>query len=381
MRRVSLTALLGALSVAISAGVNAGPIDNLQPGQWYEVPNSHLEGVLPNPLPPGSPSAIMDAWSGGAYDTRRDRLIVWGGGHGDYSGNEVYAFDINSLTWSRIWGPTDPSIIPTLPCSFSADAYADGNPVSRHTYDGLEYLPNQDVFLAHGGSGWCLGGMRYDTWHFNVGTLTWTETTEAPDHTTAPPQSAYDPVTGHAFIRTYNRLYEYDPDSHSWTLRSTTDGGSCYEAACSYDPTRKYFVLTGQNGETRYYNLSNTGLATLQPAPTSGDKTMEGVQGPGFEYDPVIDRMVAWKGGTDVYVLNLDTWVWTRITPSAGNTVVPTASPSAGTWGRFRYVPSKNAFVTVNRIDGNVYFYKLSTGGGAPSDTTPPSAPGSLRAR
>jgi hypothetical protein len=38
----------------------------------------------------------MAAWGGGAHDTKRDRLIVWGGGHGDYGGNELYAFDVNT---------------------------------------------------------------------------------------------------------------------------------------------------------------------------------------------------------------------------------------------------------------------------------------------
>src|SRR5262249_55208648 len=78
--------------------LSTSTIDSLQAGQWFQVPNSNLSAVLPNPLPPGNPVNIMAAWSGGAYDTTRDRLIIWGGGHADYAGNEIYVFDVNSLT-------------------------------------------------------------------------------------------------------------------------------------------------------------------------------------------------------------------------------------------------------------------------------------------
>jgi hypothetical protein len=52
-----------------------------------------------------------------------------------------------------------------------------------------------------------------------------------------------------------------------------------------------------------------------------------------------------------------------------------------GTYGRFQYVPSKNAFVVVSSIDQDVYIRKLSAGSGAPSDSIPPSVPASFRPR
>jgi hypothetical protein len=33
-------------------------------------------------------------------------------------------------------------------------------------------------------------------------------------------------------------------------------------------------------------------------------------------------------------------------------------------YGRWRYVPSVNAFITVTSVDADVYFYKLSSGTG-----------------
>ena len=54
-------------------------------------------------------AAAISAWSGGAYDSGRRRMLVWGGGHDDYWGNELYAFDLGTGTWQRI---TEPSTIP-----------------------------------------------------------------------------------------------------------------------------------------------------------------------------------------------------------------------------------------------------------------------------
>jgi hypothetical protein len=149
-------------SVNLPAAQAQNILDDLAPGHWYEIPNTHLEAVLPDPLPPGmtGPSSIMIAWSGGAYDTKRDRLIVWGGGHNDYGGNEIYTFDINSLKWSRVWGPS-PDIPdgvdgPDMLCGI--ETYDDGNPRSRHTYEGLEYIPTTDKFWSQGGSLYCGGG-------------------------------------------------------------------------------------------------------------------------------------------------------------------------------------------------------------------------------
>src|SRR3990172_7447090 len=65
-------------------------IDNLSPGEWYQIPSSKLNqsGVFPPPgVPLGNGPDFFFQWSGGAYDTKRDRLIIWGGGHADYGGD------------------------------------------------------------------------------------------------------------------------------------------------------------------------------------------------------------------------------------------------------------------------------------------------------
>ena len=86
-----------------------GTVDlvNMPANSWLSVPNTRMDAVAPSasqyPNIQGveGVSAVMDDWCGAAFDTRRNRLIVWGGGHNGYYGNELYAFDVDLLKWFR----------------------------------------------------------------------------------------------------------------------------------------------------------------------------------------------------------------------------------------------------------------------------------------
>jgi hypothetical protein len=55
--------------------------------------------------------------------------------------------------------------------------------------------------------------------------------------------------------------------------------------------------------------------------------------------------------------------MWVRVPPGAGNRVIPTANAN-GTYGRFRYASTVNAFLLVSEHDGPVWAYRLSPGSG-----------------
>lgn len=136
------------------------------------------------------------------------------------------------------------------------------------------------------------------------------------------------------------------------------------------DPKRRVFVAVG-SGAVRMWDLTTW---TYSEIITGGDSSIVSAPAPGFEYDPVIEKFVAWSGGADVYVLDMDTRTWTRRPPASTNSVVPTAvTASGGTFGRFRYIPSKNAYITVNSVFQNAYVYKLSAGGSPPALTVSPA--------
>ena len=68
---------------------------NLAPG-WTKLPTT-----APNGAPPGG----IAAYSGMAVDDRGHRLFLFGGGHNDYFGNEVWRLTLNTFEWSRDYAP------------------------------------------------------------------------------------------------------------------------------------------------------------------------------------------------------------------------------------------------------------------------------------
>ena len=94
------------------AGARSSALDTLAPMTWFEVPNSAVStsGEMYQ-FPAGrhfgnSPHIRFFDESGASYDSLRNRMVVFGGGHGDYAGNEIMVFDIESLRWMRISDPS-----------------------------------------------------------------------------------------------------------------------------------------------------------------------------------------------------------------------------------------------------------------------------------
>lgn len=363
-----------------------GPIDSLLPGHWYEAPGTHLSAVDPCPANDCSYSgvegqaAVMTNWSGGAYDTTRDRLMVWGGGHGGYAGNEVYAFDVNSLHWQRLSEPSPIGAGDPAPPNTNSH-YADGRPAARHTYDYLEYVPSVDRFFTFGAGGTYGGAgvFGYTVDAFDPASHVWSP--RAPilpaDTGYSGPigaKAVYDARTGWVWYHNTlsGNLKRYEPLTDTW--HNHAPSYVRYGSTAAIDPDLRLLVMVGGGDGT----AANPGLAVwwlrtpnrppFTPA-VQGDATLQGAEAPGFVYDPVSRQFIGWSGGTAVYALRppaypyTDTWTWTKIPAAQGNTVTPSAPDPRGTYGRFRYVPSKNAFVLVNRTTENVYAYKLPVPG------------------
>jgi hypothetical protein len=93
---------------------------------------------------------------------------------------------------------------------------------------------------------------------------------------------------------------------------------------------------------------------------TTGGAAIIEADGPGIDYDPATDSMVAWAGGAP-WTLDLATKTWTQRSASGAPT---TPQPSGGTFGRWRYIARLNVFILVNDVDEDVVFYKHSGGCG-----------------
>ena len=302
---------------------------------------------------------MIEAWGGGTYDTTRNRLMLWGGGHNDYYGNEVYAFDVPSFTWLRLTNP-DLDFELYMDC---AEKHASGNPRSRHTYGGLLYLPTLDRLWAHGGALACgAGGDSDSTWLFDPNTNTWLDTAATGTisggyYSTLQEAAVFDSLTNQVYlVPGSSQLARYDVAGNSWS--ELDDAQSNWGSRdCAIDPVRRILICIGQT-DVWAYDLTARDFTRVDWETTGGDLIVNDTSGIGLDYDPVTDRMVAWNGGA-VYSLNMDTRIWTAKDP-----VGSPPGNSAGIYGRWTYIPAYNVFMVVTRADDNVYFYKNSAGGG-----------------
>jgi hypothetical protein len=355
-----LARVLLAVALASSVAAGADAVDPA-PGHWVKIPGSRLDqqaGVFPpSPTPPGNPGNILAAWSGAAYDSKRERILFNGGGHGDYAGNEVYALDVNTFRWSRVWGPS-PQIPPKL--DDGPSEYPDGNPASVHTYDGLNYIPGLDKLWRGGGSLWSgSGGGTNATWMMDLAQNRWQRVADSRVLGVSV-ASEYDPVGKRVYaFSDKNILGEYDPEKNRW--REIGDIGHGEEQVAAIDPERRLFVRVG-NGDVSYCNVRSGTIRTAHP--TRGPQNVVKARGPGFVYDSSIKKLVGWAGGTSVFALDASAWTWSEIKAASDNAVTPPVIHSDGpdkilVMSKFLYIPSKNFYVLVQTVDTEVYVLRL----------------------
>ena len=134
---------------------------------WVRVNNNRFQDVwtptgllvsstkAPDSMPWG-PNGIITAFSGFAWDSRRGDLIIYGGGHAAYGGNDVYRWRGTTLNWERMSLPSDISSLGSSYAWLTVDG-PNASPQSHHTYDGSIYLPIVDRFLTFGGAGFNAG--------------------------------------------------------------------------------------------------------------------------------------------------------------------------------------------------------------------------------
>jgi len=394
---VGLCALAFANQATAADHLNA-IIQKMPVNSWYEVPNSALgndpaeaqDSDFPG-IWRGNNKSVngIFPWSGGAFDTKRDRLLLWGGGHHAYYGNEIYAFNLKNFTWDRLTDPSPPwdPGVGTAANNHRGNGgtavLSDGNPNSRHTYYNLAYVSGKvdSLFSSPGGATSCLsGGLDRNTWLFDFqaeeaakGTG-WTNKGQPlldakrrvinPNTgigraivSHAPTSSAYDPNSKNIYSIGSDGLFEYSIENNFWRRlngSSIASDGRLTDGGMVVDTKRNKIVYVG-SGRVVVYDLddSNGKQYQKQTIATTKGAFNKGGYRPGVNYDPVADRIVVWDGGA-VHALDMDTMQWDTLA------VAPQDRCPQGTYGRFRYSPSQNAYVVVNSGGDDVLIYKLS---------------------
>lgn len=361
-------------------------------GQWGTLPDStwYSSGaVWAGTFPGGSTGvrSVFTAWCGGVLNTvgiyrggsfvPGSFMVVFGGGHGDYGGNELYAYgplDSDAPTWSRI---TDP----TLPAPNNVARTAEGYPVSRHTYDTLQFVPGLNQMICAGTPGYYSLGFGFDTvdaFDFDVNPAVsnpwlnydagWNDGS-AGGASSINGTTGYDPLTNKIWNLGQGnvvRLKSFDAGTGTWTVHYKDNPNGPSNAKASLDYTNKLYVFRSDAGDVYAQDLNNPTSAIYTPtctgtAPPASNTTME--------WDAVGNRHVLWPGsGSTVYFLTPganpgpggDAWTWSSHTPSAGAT--PANGDTNGVYGRYRMAtfPWGRGIVLLPAYNAPGVFYRMS---------------------
>ncbi len=177
---------------------------------WTPLANTILQNVCASQSPGGNIGCegVVYAWSSAVADTARNRLIIWGGGHADYLGNEVYALypfagqtlpgtttvNANGVVCTSNTSPAicrlnnytlpnNNACYPNWSSSGCLGTYtetiggssstqgAPNAPNSRHTYNGLVYDSAADILLSFGGFPSVSSGWSGAIWALNLSGL------------------------------------------------------------------------------------------------------------------------------------------------------------------------------------------------------------------
>jgi hypothetical protein len=365
---------------------------DLPPQTWFEAPDSHMREVCSTSAVVSMVNCyhVVNAWGGGAYDSVHRRMLVWGGGP-SYWGNEIYAFDLRTGSWFRQTEPSEPAEGASITEFYNRDPLPDGQPVSRHSYDGVEFMTDLGVLWVHGGSRATDGSAIATTWSFDP-VVGWSQRATGPGGYSLA--SAYDPRTRRIFVHATENFHIYDVETDTWTTVPGfgsaplwpryagggdrtgvidtrrglywTVGGFCFPDDCQgnvfvWDIGAGTAVTDDWNttGGGAYSNRDLVGDMRPDQLFEGGGGAIYNVPAPGIDYDTAADDLVAWPNAGAPYALDLETREWTL-----GNEVGAPTSTRRGTFGRWRYIEAYNVFILVTSVDDNVHFYKHTAGCG-----------------
>lgn len=369
------------LILLFSAAIIQAAMPPLVDNQWVAVPNTKLIDVAPTngefPYTWGveGPSAVFSNWAGAAFDYQRGRMFATGGGHCGYYGNEMYMYEVDSCKWFRLTNPTVP--IPGYGCS--GEQYEalidtvshDTTPQARHTYSGTCYIQHADRFLmvSRGYSRTMRDSLLKPdsiTWMFDPFTKRWENRYPYSASGIIPKRSVgdlsvYDSVSRKVYYHGYSDggasvpgWFAYDYDLNTWTRLNGDDGS--WAAGC-LDPKRRLVVEIGNNGKLTVWDIDQGFTGANWTTTRAGNALYDWCDyncNRGIDYDRVNDRYVVWyETGDSVFVLDPETRVWDTYyaTHNTGST--------QGIYNRFRYVPTKGAFMAAANINNDVHFFKL----------------------
>lgn len=403
-----------------------GVLGGMQEGSWAQLSINKFADAWPdladrplNDTGYANSGSIIPAWSGFAWDSQRAELLLFGGGHANYAGNEVYRWSASTLRWERGSLPSDVTLVPG---TYTAKDGALNAPLSAHTYDNNNYLAVADRFLVLGGAVFNSGGgfLLPDGNGGTVGTgpYFWDPSKADPNKVGGTTGSGVNPATvggqmwenrqvagmaDRAFVdgtsaavieggrdvvyftsagggSTNQNLYRYVVNDVNDASADTVEqvglwfGGANPSGAAAYDPESRLYVASGDSTRPfEVWDLDAAGPFNINQTVTpvvngiDGASFESGVQW-GMDWDPVRKEFVLWSGGGDVWSLDAPdagtiAGQWTLTQLVEGDDFLASALPPGEIQnyvrGKWKYASNLDAFVGLEGAeDGNIWIFK-----------------------
>jgi hypothetical protein len=345
--------------------------------------------------------AITEAWNGAVLATgfgASGSLIVFGGGHNDYFGSDVHAFDLATREWSRI----SDGFVQGQPEDYGAGAfylnaeYPDGSPLPPHTYGYVQYDPvGNDYLVLKGNSELGLDVKAVAIPHmFNLDRRQW----RRGPHQSAAILNSGGFTTWDASRRVLwghsgddgrgNTYIGFCPDGANadgtfgqWgPLHSSKFPGAANHNAMQIDPRRDVTLVLVHANDTLFAIDPATPAAPAAPLRSRGTRPRI-AEYAALEYASNLDRFVYYSAqhGAAVYTIAAPEasgwsafvageWNWMLRADHAFNPVADarTASRHAKNWrhtfGRFRVASwgSTDVALLIRHVDTPVYALRLT---------------------
>jgi hypothetical protein len=302
---------------------------------------------------------VVDAWSGGGKG-KGTKLVVHGGGHGDSANNGVYIYDFAGTTKPTGW--TLPSISPVSAVRAGSASYADGKPVSVHTYSGL--VDTSTALYRFLGASYPTGGTTLACWKYTFATAVWTNLGNYSGNPNTP-ACIYDEVSNKILIIARNQ-FQYQVlncNSGAFSAVKETQQHIPENSILAYDSRRRRAV---EIGPTRRLWPVDWSSETMQTGGYTPSGVVEAVSWTAScaLYDQARD--VFWvfggdgdtSGYTKIYQMNAATFAVTAHALSAP-LVGTLAQDYQGSWDRFVWMDGWRAIGFVSNANEAPVVIKL----------------------
>lgn len=354
---------------------------NATTGQWVSVPSANgtlaSSGVGETTSGKSWPSvsnrlaAVICSWNSGiiatagVYDGATwvpgPHQILFGGGHADWDGNEVYAFgpiNSDSARWRRLRNAT---------VTVQADVpyQSDNTPTQRHTWDTMIYHPSRNQMVLFGAPSWAGNGSgrgpQVDAFDFDTPSpntnFPWVRYTSIPSAVhdsiyTTNPFTIYDETLDAAFYVPFEQIKgvgRYNFATNTWQTYARTGGPNADgNHMAAYAPSLRLMCLT--SGHQVWFMRTDTGIGTCWAPTTTGTPPTATWDGEPVSdsvlWDPINSRFVFYNGleSSGRKTLHYLTapggspyqggspWAWSSVAPGSGATpgIATGANPVGG---------------------------------------------------